>query len=270
MRTGLLASSVMALALAVAGCAAPAETSSGGTATTSNSPVAATSTVSPTTTPTAPVEVKLGTTADIVAAGWLAGVPRPTFTAGPAGKISVVANGPVVARPTKTSIVPIVVRNGTQVPVTNVEVTGAAMDQSGKILGSARSLVFSPTTVPAGGVAFGFLYFDPMIPEDAQIDFTVVTESAAGRTNAQDLTVDQANAVGDAITGKATNNHAYSVKGSFTVNVTCFDEAGALLTSELGFASPTRDIVPGGSVTYQVDLHGTPCPSFLVGVSGTE
>jgi hypothetical protein len=144
------------------------------------------------------------------------------------------------------------------------------MDAAGKVIGSARSLVFSPTTVPSGGLAFGFLYFDPIIPQDAKLAFTVTSESAAGRLNAQDLTVDQANAVGDAITGKATNNHPYSVKGPFTVNVTCFDEAGALLTSELGFASPENTLAPGESATYQVDLHGTPCPSFLVGVSGSD
>lgn len=267
MRTGFFAGLIAVMA--AAGCAAPAEVRSGG-GTTSSSAGPTTSAASPTVTPPAPVEVKLGTTADIIAAGWLAGVPRPTFDAGPSGKVSVVANGPITARPTKTSIVPIVVRNGTQRAVRNVEVTGAATDSSGRIVGSASSLVFSPTTVPAGGVAFGFLYFDPMIPEDVRIAFTVSSEQAAGRLNAQDLTVVQANAVGDAITGKATNNHAYSVKGSFTVNVTCFDDAGTLLTSELGFASPTVNVTPGGSVTYQVDLHGSPCPLFLVGVSGSR
>lgn len=49
--------------------------------------------------------------------------------------------------------------------------------------------------------------------------------------------------------------------------MTCFDQAGALLASQLGSASPNADLAPGKSVTYQVDLHGTPCPTFLVGVS---
>ncbi|TQJ40707.1 hypothetical protein FBY33_2784 [Arthrobacter sp. SLBN-112] len=268
MRTGFLAMSTLVLALAA--CSTPEANSTGDRAT-SSSPSAAVTAAAPSTPAIAvPAEVKLGTVTDIVAAGWLAGIPRPSFPSGPQGKVAVVASGPVTVRPTKTSIVPIVVRNSTQKAVTNVEVTGAAMDATGKILGSAHSLIFSPTTAPSGGVAFGFVYFDPMIPEDAKIDFTVVSKSAAGGLNAQDLTVEQANVVGDSITGKATNKHAYAVKGSFTVNVTCFDEAGALLTSEIGFASPTASVAPGDSVTCQVDLHGTPCPSSLVGVSGSQ
>jgi hypothetical protein len=151
-----------------------------------------------------------------------------------------------------------------------MDVTGAAMDTVGKIVGSGKSLVFSPSTVAPGGVALGFVYFDPMIPTDAKIKFTVGSKPLIGKTYIRDLTVDQANPVGDTITGMATNNHSHSVGGTFTVNITCFDQAGELLTSELGTASPDADLAPGQSVTYQVDLHGTPCPAFLVGVSGSE
>lgn len=86
------------------------------------------------------------------------------------------------------------------------------MDSSGKILGSGNSLGFSQTTVPAGGVALGFVYFDPMIPADAKVDFTVSSEPLVGEPFFRDLTVNQANAVGDTITGKATNNHSHTVR----------------------------------------------------------
>jgi hypothetical protein len=115
----------------------------------------------------------------------------------------------------------------------------------------------------------GFVYFDPMIPADATIKFTVGSKPQVGKPYVRDLTVDQANLVGDTITGMATNNHPQSVKGTFTVNITCFDQAGELLASDLGSASPDADLAPGQSVTYQVELHGTPCPTFLVGVSGS-
>ena len=115
----------------------------------------------------------------------------------------------------------------------------------------------------------GFVYFDSVIPANAKIEFTVGSKSLKGKPNFRDLTVNQANAVGDTITGKATNNHAHTVKGTFTVNVTCFDQTGALLASQLGSASPSADLAPGQSVVYQVNLHGKPCPAFLVGVSGS-
>lgn len=261
---GVIAAALVVLALG--GCA-PAQTG-GGTATRSSA-AAAPATPSALVPSSTPTEVKLGTTADAVAAGWLAGAPQPTYPAGPTGKIDVVASGPIVDRLTQTSVVPVVVRNGTQKMVTSIDVTGAAMDGSGKIVGSGKSLVFSPTTVPAGGVALGFVYFDPMIPGDAKIKFTVRSKPRMGKPYALDLKVDQANLVGDTITGMATNNHSQPVKGTFAVNITCFDQTGKLLASELGSASPEADLAPGQSVTYQVDLHGTPCPEFLVGVSGS-
>lgn len=266
-RSGALA--VALLALAISGCAEPAA-SQGRTGTATSSPAsAAPATSSAPVTSSTPAEVKLGTTADAVAAGWLAGTPQPTFPAGPNGKVAVVASGPILVDAVQAVAVPVALRNGSQDTITSIDITGAAMDASGKILGSGNSLEFSPTTVPAGGVALGFVYFESVIPADAKIEFTVASKPLKGKPNSRDLTVNQANAVGATITGKATNNHSYTVKGTFSVNVTCFDQTGALLASQVGSASPDADLAPGQSVTFQVQLHGKPCPDFLVGVSGS-
>lgn len=268
MRFGVLTASLVAMM--IGGCAAPAATQAGGGSATSSSATTASATPSATVSPTATPEVKLGTTADAVAAGWLAGTPQPTYPAGVQGTINVVASGPITARPTRTSVVPVVVRNGTRKTVTSIDVTGAATDAAGKIIGSGNSLGFSPSTVPPGGIAYGFVYFESLIPEDARIKFAVGSKPLIAKTYIRDLTVDQANSVGGTITGMATNNHSHSVQGTFTVNITCFNESGELLTSELGTASPDSDLAPGQSVTYQVDLRGAPCPTFLVGVFGSE
>lgn len=244
--------------LAISGCSAPASTQTGG-GSSSSKPAAA----------TAQAVVTPGTTADAIAEGWLAGNAKPSFKDGHSNKTDVVANGPIVATPGGTSV-PIALRNNTSTPVTSIEVTGAAMDASGKILGSGQSQGFNPQVVQPGGVALGFVYFDPntKIPADAKIEFTVASKPLEGSSYFVDLKVDQANASGGSITGKATNASKDKLNGPYSVHVTCFDKGGELLSSVGGFASPSADLDAGQSVTFQVPLYDKPCPTFLLGVSG--
>lgn len=259
MRSSTIAAAL--LVLAVSGCAGPAATQTGGgTSSGSSRPAATTKSAA---------DVPLGTVGDAVAAGWLAGTATPTFPAGTAGKVDVVASGPVVASPGGTQV-PIAVRNGTPDTISSINVTGAVMDPTGKILGSGQSQELNPASVPSGGVALGTIYFNPntKIPADAKLEFTVASRKLEGKPYLQDLKIDQANAVSDSITGKATNTSGDTVTGPFGVDVTCFDDKGALLSQYVGYASPSAALAEGQSVTFQVPLFGKPCPTFLVGVSG--
>jgi hypothetical protein len=249
------------LALAVSGCGASATQTGGGTAAASETEAAAPATTS------APAELKMGTTADVIAAGWLAGNAKPTLPAGSEGKVDVVASAPIKVDLGGVTI-PVAVRNGTADMITSVEVTGAAMDATGKILASGRSQGFSPAVVPAGGVSLGYVYFSAKLPTTAKLEFTVASKPLEGDPYFQDLKVSQANAVGTSITGKATNTSKNKLNGPYGAHVTCFDAKGKLLGSRTGYASPDADLAAGQSVTFQVDFYDEPCPTFLVGVSG--
>ncbi|MCU1518819.1 MAG: hypothetical protein JWQ75_3540 [Pseudarthrobacter sp.] len=259
-RLGAVAAAL--LALAASGCGASATQTGGGSA-----PARSTEAAAPTTT-SAAAEVKMGTTADAVAAGWLAGNAEPVFPAGGAGKVDVVASAPIKVNSAGLVSLPVTVRNSTSETITSVEVTGAAMDATGKILASGRSQGFSPAVVPAGGVSLGYVFFSAKLPTTAKLEFTVASKPLEGDPYFQDLQVNQANAVGTSVTGKATNTSKNKLNGPYGVHVTCFDAKGSLLGSQIGFASPDADLAAGQSVTFQVDFYDEPCPTFLVGVSG--
>lgn len=250
----------MMLVLGLGGCASPGSTTqTGGGSSTSEASSAASQ-------PTAAVVVP-GTVQDVVKAGWLAGTAKPTFADGREGRVDVVASGPVDTNAGGTTV-PIAIRNNTPDAITSIEVTGAAKDKAGKIVGSGRSQGINPANVPAGGIALGYVYYSSEIPSTAKIDFTVASKPLEGEPYFQDLKIDEANLVSDAVTGQATNTSDNKLNGPYGVEVTCFDKKGKLLSTFSDFASPDADLEPGQSVTFQAGLYGEPCPSFLVGVSG--
>lgn len=249
------------LVLLVSSCAAPASTQTGGGTSTGGE--------HKTSAPEPAAEVKPGTIADAVAAGWLAGTAQPTLPNGSEGKVDVVASGPIVPSPSGISV-PIVLRNMTADAITSIDVAAAATDASGTILGSGQSQGMNPTSVPSGGVALGYVYFAPNteIPADAKLEFTVASQPVKGLPYFRDLKIEQANLAGQNIAGKAANSSQDTLNGPYGVHVTCFDESGNLLSTLIDFASPAADIAAGQSVTFQVPLFDRPCPSFLLGVSG--
>lgn len=259
-RLGPIAAAFLMLMLSA--CSSPTASQTGGGTSSGGGPTAATTT-------TKAAEVKQGTVADAVAQGWLAGTANTSFGAGTAGKVDVVASGPIAPGPGGISV-PIALRNSTSDTISNVDVTGAATDAAGKILGSGQSQGVNPSSIPPGGIALGYVYFAPNTPVQAEskIDFTVASRPVTGKPYFRDLKVDQANMAGENVTGKATNSSGDPLKGPYSVHVTCFDEKGELLNSQIGFASPSADVAAGQSVTFQVGLYGKACPSFLLGVSG--
>lgn len=252
------------MALAVSACSAPAATQTGGGTTGGGS----TSQAAEATPASAAKQL---TTADVVAQGWLGGTAKPSIGAGTPGKADVVASGKIVAN-AMGATVPIELRNNTGDTISSIDVAGSAMDASGKILASGQSQGMNPAVVPPGGVSLGYVYFSSTtkVPTNAKMEFTVASQPVEDGTKPyfRDLKVVQANLVGDAITGKATNNSQDKLKGPYAVRVTCFDAKGALLSSETTFASPSADLAAGQSVTFQMPFYGKPCPSFLLGVGG--
>lgn len=242
-------------------CSSPGTAQTGGGSSTSDASSAAS------TETTASIAVTPGTIQDVITAGWLAGTAKPKFGDGQPDRVDVVASGPISAKYESTSVL-IAVRNNTPKTITSIEVSGAAKDKSGKIIGSGQSQGINPAAVPAGGIALGYVYFSSEIPSKSKIDFTVASKPLEGEPYFQDLTIDEANLVGKAITGQATNTSKNKLNGPYGVQVTCFDKTGKLLSSHGDFASPDADLEPNQSVTFQVDLFDNSCPTFLVGASG--
>ncbi|MHA7154250.1 hypothetical protein [Arthrobacter sp. TMN-50] len=207
------------------------------------------------------------TVTDVVAEGWLAGTAEPEFDLGSDGNVDVVTSGPINSSPGGTKV-PIAIRNNSGDTITGIDVTGAAKDAAGTIIGSGQSQGVNPANVPPGGIALGFVYYQSEIPADAAIDFTVASTPLEGEPYFRDLQMDQANLVGESITGQATNTSDDTINGPYGVSVYCFSEAGELLSTQGGYASPDADLGAGQSVTFEIPLFGAECPTFLVGASG--
>ncbi|MGO3255495.1 FxLYD domain-containing protein [Glutamicibacter ardleyensis] len=246
------------LALAMTACGSSGTSQTGGGSNLTSEP-----TIESSPSPT----FKPGTTDDAIKAGWLAGNAKPKFKPGTEGQVDVVATGPVKGQHGMTTIV-VAIRNSTNESITSIDVAGVAKDKSGKIIGSGSSQGFNPSSVPAGGIGLGYVYFGSDIPSSSKIDFTVASQPVQGEAYFQDLTVDQANVVGKSITGQATNNSELTLNGPYGVQVTCFDEKGKLLSTYGDFGKPDADLKPGQSISFQVDQYGGSCPTFLLGASG--
>lgn len=251
------------LALTISGCGGPGSSQTGGGTTGDGASASPAETTQ--------AAVKQLTVADVIAEGWLAGNAKPTLGEGAPGKADVVASGKVIADAMGTTV-PIALRNNTEDTISSIEVAGSAVDASGKILASGQSQGLNPAVVPPGGISLGYVYFSSTtkVPANAKMEFTVASQPVEEGTKPyfRDLKVDQANLVGEAITGKATNTSQDTLNGPYAVRVTCFDAKGAMMDSQTTYASPSADIAAGQSVTFQVQFYGKKCPSFLLGVGG--
>ena len=79
----------------------------------------------------------------------------PVIPEGTAGELVVAMQGPGAG-----SIAPVVVRNNTDNVVYDVEVEGIARDAAGTLVATGNSQQMLPYAVPAGGIAFAYVYFD--------------------------------------------------------------------------------------------------------------
>jgi hypothetical protein len=55
--------------------------------------------------------------------------------------------------------------------------------------------------------------------------------------------------------------------GPIDVMVACFDKAGAITSTQSGFAE-ADSLAPSGTSSFSVDLYDDPCPNWAVGSSG--
>ena len=201
---------------------------------------------------------------------FLAGNANPRFPAGGAGQVSVVYQAPISPQQNGT-VVPIVLDNNSSTAVAHVDISGAAKDASGKIVGSGDSQETSPSVIKPGQWALAFIYFQSGVNLSSSdtISFNVKTSPAdTSSYNTAAVQVTQANLSGSSITGGVQNTTGKVIVGPITVDAYCFDAAGHIVNEQGTFTSGSGDLAPNATDSFQINFYEQPCPSYLVGASG--
>lgn len=198
--------------------------------------------------------------------GFLGGNANPNLPEGEQGEVSVVQIGPLNK---DSGTLPFAFRNNTNEEIAHIDWSATARN-GGEVVGSGSSQGTSPAQVQPGEVGFSYIYFDngEALPDDTEYEFSSdSTPAGPSSYNTAPFTVTEANLVGDAIVGSATNETGNKVSGPYSVSIYCFD--GDKLVSDINtFASPDGDLDDGGTTSFSADLYSTPCETYSVGVSG--
>lgn len=258
---------LVALLFVLAACSqASAGTSTPGPAAPSGAsvPAAAPSTVAPTR--TAPVASK-DSAPPLSADTALAGNAQPTYKLGDPNMLAMLDQGPAVNDQSGTASMPIAIRNNTGQAVAHVDIAATA-SVAGKIVATGDSVDTSPSQIQPGQVALVDISFQTKVPKGATFTYTsemLPANMSSGNTG--NLKVTQANLVGGSIVGSAVNDNTAAITGPYAVSVYCF--AGGKLASVHGdYGSVSANLPHGGSTPFSVNLFGTPCAQYEVGVSG--
>jgi hypothetical protein len=174
--------------------------------------------------------------------------------------------------PTARDWVPFVAHNGTNGPVSRVEVSGRIVDDNGHVITSGRSQSVQPNVVPAGGWAFGFVYANAeQLPEGATVDDAAVdyAQQVDEFENIVTLEMIGLEATGSGFTGQVANPHQEEVTGPIEVTVACFD-ADAVLTGVFSTFADRDDLEAGDTSTFTVELYEdeADCTGLLAAASG--
>jgi hypothetical protein len=132
---------------------------------------------------------------------------------GEEGEVSVVS----INHTDYTTMFPVLVHNTTDHAVTEINISGTAIDADGETLGSGTSLRLSPTVAPPGGYAYGYISIDSSdlhLPSGAamrDISVDYVEESNADKA-VVNLDIENVVELDDGnLSGDVTNQHDATV-----------------------------------------------------------
>jgi hypothetical protein len=165
-----------------------------------------------------------------------------------------------------------VFRNNTSAAIAHVQVSGTAKDPTGKIVASGSSQGTDPSTVQPGQWAFAFIYFEPgsKLSGTDRLSFSEQAMTASTESyNTAAIQVTQANLSGSSIAGGVQNTTGHHVQGPISVHAYCLNPAGDPMGVVTGFTSGSSGpLAPNATDSFQLDLNGQSCSSFLVGAYG--
>ena len=172
---------------------------------------------------------------------------------------------------------PMILHNGTDEPVSRIEVSGRAVGPDNATLGTGTSQSIDPNVVLPGGYAIGYVYIDTSkynLPAGSSIpDLRIqYTEGLSDFENIVMLDVKNFEqlASGD-LTGDVKNPHDITVDGPINIASACLTADGEVVDQQ---AFADSDPVPAGdSVTWTISSYGEKpdkCLVRLIGASGYE
>lgn len=194
-------------------------------------------------------------------------------------KVAVVGFGalPTTAGSSTGYAEPFAVRNGTKKTIANLSADGVVKNSVGKIVDTGSDQGFSPTRLEPGQEAFAFIYFQSAqsFPAGATLQVHVSYQDlSTPDTYKADLATVQVNNTGTDIVGESKNIRKDTIQGPVSVDVYCVDANGIFTGPELGtFANlpdSSDEVAPGASYSFDVDLYGNTCPTYVVGSTGFD
>lgn len=212
----------------------------------------------------APAEVK---SLAFNAGGLLFSTAAPTFEDGEPGEVSVVQIGPL-KKPGLGALLLFAFRNNTGEAISHVDWSATAR-ADGSIVSTGSSQGTTPSVVQSGEVGLSYIFFEngEAIPEGAEYEFQVSSSPAeATPFNTAPMTVTETNLVGEALVGSATNETGEKTTGPYGVSIYCFD-GNTIIDEKMGYTEQDA-LEPGAAGTFTVNLYGSSCPTYAVGVSG--
>jgi hypothetical protein len=188
--------------------------------------------------------------------------------------VSVVYQAPISPQQNGTTV-PIVFVNETSSGVAHVDISGTAKNPKGEIVGSGSSQGTDPSTIQPGQWALAYIFFESAggLSSSDKMTFSVSTMPAdTSSYNTAAIQVTQANFIGGSVTGGVKNTTGHMVQGPISVDLYCFDAAGHPTYEQGGFTSGSNgasgNLAPNATDSFQIDLYGQACSSYLVGASG--
>jgi len=195
---------------------------------------------------------------DVTFAGLLVVGDPPEIPEGTAGELVVAMQGPGSG-----SIAPVLVRNNTDDMVYDVVVEGIARDAAGTLVATGHSQQMLPTAVPAGGIAFSYVYFEAGLTGSEMFEYQVGA-SATDTSGAATLPISEATIVERDVVGLVDNPGTNPIPAPL-VGLACFDDAGELTYAYWGTTDGDA-IAPGGFAGFTLPSGGE-CSSAVLAAS---
>jgi len=166
-------------------------------------------------------------------------------------------------------VVPIVIRNNSDDPVYDIELSATARDEAGSVLGTGSGDDIVPSYLPPGGLAIGRVLFGDTPLDGATIEYLIAADEGSGFLfRRRDLTVIEQNWVGESVAGVMVNTHETALDLTKAV-VMCFDDNYTPTDVRVEFTDQDR-VEAGAELPFAVDMRAdaTVCGRYLIVGSG--
>lgn len=165
--------------------------------------------------------------------------------------------------------IPLVLHNGTDDVVSNIELTGRFV-YDGQVIDSIRLSTVAPFAIKPDGLAIGYVWTDvDQLPDGVSIDDLQIDYDTGIQMRYRSLVIDELIRTAGGFTGVASSPHEGTFFGPIGVTIACFDAGGNLDTVATGFTD-RENLATGDTTTFSVDQRSATraCDSWAAAVDG--